>query len=898
MDDQNNMIIGCSFDGLKDRFFVCGRPGLCGNAFYLKDVVLPLHNGGRLLTGDEAERSRISTGYCWPPEAQVRKSSDYHLRRVPVPWAWRILVDAKDKYIRWKVGGGVSFGISRILAAHIASQLGDEKKRAAEVVIAIPNHLDEFGQEELLKDLVHAGVGTRDKRPRLLWRPVSAALAWLNRVQDQFPASVKKEDFILVVHIGPDCVEFATFRLREKKCGNRRFIIPLREPPKDEYVLCGCDWVAESIKSIFSTDDPAELWQGITNLPETWEALGQRHWKSEELPRVWSRGKTWDLWEPAEEYRDRIWQLEARASSCLEELTRNNCEHDRPGSGYNSWKKFLQKGIETSVNACTGGKLWGVILSGPLASRTPRVWLEDIMDLLRERGLESTISQQAQLGGVWTPLSKEDAVSEGAAIYGNRLLRGEPTYLDTLQQLSTLAMKREKREWIKLLKDTQLEIEGGHLHKNTLRKSFILKRGSKTLDVWLKKGDSAVYKKSTFLFPYEPPRDMPLDTEIRMSSASGLAQVELVPEEKYFLGGQRVFLDYSRMENTKELPPVKLCFPDIAEDHLIDDHDYRLLGAGFRHVWDAFLTTDLTDRKYDGCVHSLREEIQKSRRSPYGGRKYTRIVNKDGKTSTAEGQAIIDKISAKLGKDFKRTLQGEINNRHVASRIICKDIFFASTWLFSAASREVISYLKKRLKGDIRATERIDSTLNVAYIIHGAGRCLSEKDDMTLLYKAAIGEINYQSLYANYAVLKSYWVNALWRVLRSRDYAPDAMERHHAMTLVKDALNNMGERARRSNFKVAFRRSTLFFLYLLRFRIKDRSFLSYEIESDRELFKQIITYLEMARRFYKRQGRTRRTEKQAELMEEIKKYMRCEGTNLMHYFSDIIDEASASDSAE
>ena len=45
---------------------------------------------------------------------------------------------------------------------------------------------------------------------------------------------------------------------------------------------------------------------------------------------------------------------------------------------------------------------------------------------------------------------------------------------------------------------------------------------------------------------------MPLDTEIEMSPASGLAQVELVPIRKDFLRGQGVFLDYSTMEDATE----------------------------------------------------------------------------------------------------------------------------------------------------------------------------------------------------------------------------------------------------------------------------------------------------------------------------------------------------------
>ncbi len=62
MDNNNKKIIGCSFDGLKDRFFVYGDNNPNGTDFYLADVVLPQHNGGRFLAGKEAERNRVSSG--------------------------------------------------------------------------------------------------------------------------------------------------------------------------------------------------------------------------------------------------------------------------------------------------------------------------------------------------------------------------------------------------------------------------------------------------------------------------------------------------------------------------------------------------------------------------------------------------------------------------------------------------------------------------------------------------------------------------------------------------------------------------------------------------------------------------------------------------------------------
>ena len=201
MNTNDKKIIGCSFDGLKDRFFVHGNNSPHGTDFYLADVVLPKHYGGNLLAGDIAERDRASSGFHWPPEAQVKDGNN--LRRIPVPWAWRLFIDAEEKYgsgyTRWSIGGGISFNISKILTAHIVDKLGSEKENADKIVIAIPNDLNEFRQQELINDLISQGIGSRKEKPRLLWRPIVAALAWLDKVQ--FPKTISNEDFILIVHM-------------------------------------------------------------------------------------------------------------------------------------------------------------------------------------------------------------------------------------------------------------------------------------------------------------------------------------------------------------------------------------------------------------------------------------------------------------------------------------------------------------------------------------------------------------------------------------------------------------------------------------------------------------------------------------------------------------------------
>ena len=123
-------------------------------------------------------------------------------------------------------------------------------------------------------------------RIRLVWRPVAAALAWLERTQDALPANLPQDDFIVVVHLGPDCLEFVPFRLRERQFQGKRYVVPLREPPtpNSRVTLSGCDWAAGLTESTFGTNDPGAFWQAFTGFPEIWEALAQRSWNPRRPP--------------------------------------------------------------------------------------------------------------------------------------------------------------------------------------------------------------------------------------------------------------------------------------------------------------------------------------------------------------------------------------------------------------------------------------------------------------------------------------------------------------------------------------------------------------------------------------------------------------------------------------
>ena len=673
-------------------------------------------------------------------------------------------------------------------------------------------------------------------------------------------------------------MEFVPFRLRKREFQGKRYVVPLREPPKIRVTLSGCDWTAGLIESTFGTQDLGAFWQAFTGFPEIWEALAQRSWNRAELPRVWSRGDFWDLWDPPEGLHESMWQLAARTSVRLSELTRGSCRFARPVSFDDSWLHLIQAHVK-QVAESYGGRLRGMILSGPLASSSSSPWLAGILPFVEKKGLRTPPSPEAMPDSIWVPGFEYDAVAEGAAIYGARLCEGEPTYLDTLPQLWTYAQDRGKLDWVALL-DAE-EVEGGKQFKRHLERRFNLQSSTKSLQVFLRRGDRHI-KKASFQFPYAPRGLMPLDTEIEMSPASGLAQVELVPKRKAFLHGQRVFLDYSTMEDATEaeLPKPKLGSPPITKIP-IDPKDEKILSDEFKTLYEQFkeipISSDL--RQYCRVVRDLRDVINKPIRflSTLNELKSGRIVDQNGKTGTPEGQEIIKQIAIKLGGDLSSLLNQPPVGTSQHWRRIVRDIRQAATWLFAEAPPEVIGYLKTRLDKDGEQSERD--------IIEAAGRSFTTTDDIKILYRAILQRIDNPLGRTAFPI---HSARAICRILELREFGPDALTRADAETFVKQALITMEHCVEEENFKQTFFQAVKLFLYLLRYREINQTFLLYNNAQDNGLLDRAIRCLEIAKSyvldnpvrfqqaFLTTAGRI--AEKAAYLLDEIRKYIFFEGS--------------------
>jgi hypothetical protein len=535
--------------------------------------------------------------------------------------------------------------------------------------------------------------------------------------------------------------------------------------------------------------------------------------------------------------------------------------------------------------------LRGMILSGPLASVFPEPWLIGITPFLKALGLRPTPSAEAIPGQIWVPEVVQDAVAEGAAIYGARLLSGAPTYLDTLPQLWTYAQDGGHLDWIALLRAE--EVEGGKIFRHRLERRFRLQSNAKNLQVFLRRGDRQI-KKASFQLPYAPGELMPLDTEIEMSPASGLAQVELVPLQKDFLRGQRVSLDYDTMEDAIEadLPKPKLGSPPLTKI-LNDPEDKKILSAEFKALCEKFKTTPISRDlgPYCNVVQALRDAIRQPIRFLSSSNEWTsgRIVDQDGKAGTHAGQGLIQHIGVKLGNDLRELLKQPLVGTSEHRRRTIRYIRQAATWLFAEAPPEVISHLQAELQAKGRTAERD--------VIEAAGRSFVDKAVLQSLYKAIIERVRYPEARSAFPI---HSARAICRILELRESSPHAMTRTAAEIFVAQALIDMEHYVVGNTFPPKFFQAVKLFLYLLRYRETDQTFLLYNDEQDRQLLDRAIHCLEVAKDYainnpiefqnalHSRKSRASRAAalataeriaaRAAGLLDEIRKYLVFEGS--------------------
>jgi len=914
-------ILGVSAFGLKDC--VAGFDQGCRETdYFLADAILPDSPLGKILTGNEAEKERIHSGLSWPREARINIGDP--LRRVPISCAWSYLTEAGDRTVRWKAPGGASFPVENILTQHIKGLLHEvdvQDRIAREVIVAIPNHLDEFGQDGLLKALGTYG----EQDVRLVWRPVAAALAWLDQVQDTF-GDVTEGDWMGVVYVGVDGIEFTAFKLRKQEYNGTSFIIPVRERPQEGAGPNGADWVADGLEQILGLDqrDVGAFWQVFTNFPEAWSALARRQWDTSVLPRAWSRQDGWQGWVPPTNMADTFLHVQVGTSSTISRLFKPSCIQPRlirRGRG-KKWGEFLEDEAKKLMKTIRNGCLRGVVVCGPLAPVEVVKWFSPFLEKLSGGVVQD--NAQPRVNSLWLASTCDDPIAIGAQIYGKRLCVNQPTYLDTLPQISTLVLERGEYSWIHLV-DTE-ECEGGKEYENEINSKFLISKEYDWVGFYLKKEEinndlsddyvddyglskdfirpiqnvvkslgsfeaviyddrydrnakakkyfinyaeffynsinkRAPYRYGVVRFPISPLKNTVLDLKVKMRPASGQARVQIVPHESEFLNGRRIFFDYSKMEDVEKLPERKLGWPEIIEMDLYNSPDVFSRDDAINEYLNK---CDISRRNYLDVLDNAKNEWTKSVASwDNGAQIWLKKIDQNGKAGSVCAQKTVDELAKKIAQDFV-SMSAQRANQAILEKLIIR-----GSWLWLSTPQPIVSYLEGYLN-NIRPV--YGNQWN--YFVESASRCFVAKHSCDALFSAIYRRV------INYSAGKPFPMNSarsVYRILMYRRDGQDSLSSAFVHVFLNEACDIIDKEVSIKNFEKLFFQGILLFLVLLRYRKVDENFLNPNDPEYKDIFDRIETILNKAKDYAIKRNMVTSL-RISNLMDEIKKYMYYEGT--------------------
>jgi len=893
---MNNIskIIGCSFDGFSDQFASSvidqnKDTDYFSSPFRLSTVILPERIGNRYILGKEAHSLRNSSGLQWSPQARVNRNQ--YIKRVPLSLLWKLLIDNPYKNLKWSSKRGTSIALTRILAAHIKHSIRTIYSQEDSIILAIPNELSDFSQQNIINDLVSHKIGSLKKKPKLIWRPVAAALSWLDKVQNELPPRLGKNDFIIVIHLGPESFEIVPFRLKEKVFKGKRYVVPQRDVPKKELItsICGWDWCEDIVSRCFMEIDDGAYWQAIVKFPEVWNLLINQEWEKDALPRIWSHQDYWGKWIPNIIDLSRVAKNSpARTVRRIVEIVNLSIQGIQPSRGFpdlkdENWIDYLAGKILSALGVYQGkGKLYGIILSGPIGLGIDETIQRNKSSLIESGLLDYSLNKQPTVGGIWNPPLEFSAVADGSCIYGKRLAKGEPTYFDTLEQIYFYARKGYGYKWCSLLleedsaaalkEQEEIVIEGGQPYKpGPIKGKFLLSKETEQVKIYLSLKDRAPpYGQKNIKFPYPPEKDLRLDVHVKASPASGLYVIELVPEEKKFLQGRAIRVNYWKMDEIgkDELPPEinPLSLAPPVRSNRVDPKDYFLV----IDPWEVnqYLKAKINDKDYEATLDDLIQRFSRRMLAKFDGvKKNVRFVNKNGEVSSKEGNEVIRDIRRKIHDDLETLMTLPI----APPWKFTSKFLRISSWLYGAAPSNAIGILKKKVHDDLK-------NYNLDYIDFAA-RCFTDCEGIKLIVRAVVRRIAGVKdgiVVKTLLPVKAY--RGLWRLLRLRGNAHEFITKKQANIILKSILFNIKTEHNKNTYKIKFFRNVFLFLYFLRNRLSKPGFLAPGSSQYERVYSELFECLEAAKLYLQKKGFIKKFNKVELAVKRIKEYMKCKGS--------------------
>ncbi len=570
------------------------------------------------------------------------------------------------------------------------------------LIVSIPDWLDDLGQQQLLDGVVQE-TSLAPNCVRLLWRPVSIALAWLEGLS----AEAEPPHGLTVVYAGFGGLEVSTLGVRSEIVTRRRVLCPVRSgspslPPLGSYVngLIECGREALPVAQQLASDQTlaSRIMRGKVHF-----VRGEKSGEEGELEPDFDSG---------EHHFRRLAHLAAR-----------------------SWKRLEASASELARGLGRDGRTQ-VLLFGPVATI-----------------VEATLRRI----GVSVKVVDEDFAARGGIVFADRLRKGLPTYYDRLPSLSLFVLMNHERHWEDLIPEGT-EVDGDRPFKKVFRRlvKVVKDQGHQSLDSYLRReGDPQLRFLKTSLEEVGP-GDEECDLVVEARSAGGVARIRAIPTTKKELFGKsgELLLDWGGMEKVAPIadgwPPVTVRFgwPRCGEIYsartlfenllaMLEEANEMLAG----HQWSRALATLEAALQAGGAAKSSRPlldadpEVQQM--SPIGALRpvgtsspalYLDPARKGGPWKIPDSLHERMKAAARSLSGYHDVLRsGEGPSRAELARRLESAAYKVLSWLGSYMPAEIAGVLQ----------EEVESSPNNENLT-AYGRCMRDADSAAYLTSALV----------------------------------------------------------------------------------------------------------------------------------------------------------------
>jgi len=329
------------------------------------------------------------------------------------------------------------------------------------------------------------------------------------------------------------------------------------------------------------------------------------------------------------------------------------------------------------------------------------------------------------------------------------------------------------------------------------------------------------FRTLSFPFPAISPKEMPVDIDVKIRPASGMANMEVIPSDTTFLHGRKIIVDYRSMrpclvdelnEDVRGWPPLEELAPNPISDiwnpakYSIRTFERNQTMVGFVRFLDEIYNLVKSKKLY-----SLPQQISLP------------MLNQNGIAGSQEGNEIVVRIC-------------EIIQSYTAEKVKWSPgiqagqlrwLITRATWLYGATPTNVITRVKKSIE-----------FVNVDPIIIEAGsRSLIDGSDLVNLFACISKQLRSPNGF------KIQHIRAIRNILTLRHNGQNALNDNTAKIFLNAILEQIEILANQKNYKAKFFESIKILLYLLRNRKRNPRFIEINSKENEDIKDNLKGYL-------------------------------------------------------